>query len=789
MQSTVLSTAFETKSNIVVSAPTSSGKTVIFEIAIARLLYTTQQQKALYLAPTKGLCSERTKDWAAKFQHLNAPVVELTGDSNALGLASAKDARIIISTPEKWDYITRRWSKNDHILRHIKLLLIDEVHFLRERNRGPCLEVLVSRMKDKVDDLRVIALSATVPNADDIAEWVGSNATDSDIDECGSPKTTADLFTFGETYRPCPLRKYVYGYANPEGDYWKLEGNLNSRIMQIIQEHANGRPVLIFAPMRKSASNAAEVLANEFDRLCEARNRPWDPPLPSMTANYDDPNLNELAPRGVAYHHAGLSPRDKRLVESAFLEGRCFVLVSTSSLAVGVNLPAYLVIIRGTKLYQGQWTEMDDLDILQMMGRAGRPQFDREGVCVIMTENNRKDYYVAMARGETPIESTLHLSLIEHVNAEIGQRESCSQDFVENWLRGTFLFVRMKKNLRHYQIEGAGGMNDPEHGVQNLSRHLFKSLREHELLLDATQDGRSEIACSHYGDLLASYFISFKTFLRLLRVKRGASTSDILQVLCLAEEFCEIRIRHGEKGVWNKIRTLSQIRFPPKKVTNATDKLSILIQAVLAGVNVLDIFKEEGEVFKAGFQSEARLVFRQAPRILKCLVDIAVHREDGKTAKDASELVRSTSGQAWDSSPATLRQLDNIGEKYMQLLSEAGIKSIGDVADSDPLRMEHLLNRRSSNFGFKLVQQARSFPDLDLMISEVKHKRFDDCVESRIELAIDLKNSNKEVINVWTAEKQPRYIICLTTSSEGELFDYRRMSRQTFQNCLQAPQI
>lgn len=105
----------------------------------------------------------------------------------------------------------------------------------------------------------------------------------------------------------------------------------------------------------------------------------------------------------------------------------------------------------------------------------------------------------------------------------------------------------------------------------------------------------------------------------------------------------------------------------------------------------------------------------------------------------------------------------------MQLLSEAGIKSIGDVADSDPLRMEHLLNRRSSNFGFKLVRQARSFPDLDLMISEVKHKRFDDCVESRIELAIDLKNSNKEDINMWTDEKQPRYIVCLTTSSEGEV--------------------
>lgn len=105
----------------------------------------------------------------------------------------------------------------------------------------------------------------------------------------------------------------------------------------------------------------------------------------------------------------------------------------------------------------------------------------------------------------------------------------------------------------------------------------------------------------------------------------------------------------------------------------------------------------------------------------------------------------------------------------MQLLSEAGITSIGDVACSDPLRIEHLLNRKSSSFGFNLVQQARNFPDLNLVMSEISHRHLNDHVESRIQISIDVKNTDKEVVGVFTSERQPRYVVCLTASSEGQV--------------------
>lgn len=105
----------------------------------------------------------------------------------------------------------------------------------------------------------------------------------------------------------------------------------------------------------------------------------------------------------------------------------------------------------------------------------------------------------------------------------------------------------------------------------------------------------------------------------------------------------------------------------------------------------------------------------------------------------------------------------------MQVLSGAGIQSIADVAKSEPLRIEHLLNRRSSSFGLKLVRQAQSFPELDLMMSEIKHTRSNDCVESRIELSVSVTNNDKESVAVSTADRQPRYIVCMTTSSDGQV--------------------
>jgi ATP-dependent DNA helicase HFM1/MER3 len=135
-----------------------------------------------------------------------------------------------------------------------------------------------------------------------------------------------------------------------------------------------------------------------------------------------DKQLKQFIVKGIAFHHAGLAPKDRQVVEALFITGQIQVVCATTTLAVGVNLPCRLVIIKGTNQYQFSSQKMEeycDHDISQMIGRAGRPQFDHKGIAVIMTSSDRKGYFQTMVNGQEVIESALHFSLVEHLNSEI----------------------------------------------------------------------------------------------------------------------------------------------------------------------------------------------------------------------------------------------------------------------------------------------------------------------------------------------------------------------------------
>ncbi len=195
--------------NVVVSAPTGSGKTVLFELAICKLLHgnPTPGSKIIYMSPTKALCAERAKDWNQKFKCLGIKCAELTGDTDSADLSHIKESDIIITTPEKWDSISRRWQDSKRLVLMVRLFLIDEVHMLKEK-RGATLEVVVSRMKQIGTNIRFIALSATVPNIKDIAQWIGRSSRDT--------LQSATVLQYGEEYRPVKIEKFVYGFSQGE---------------------------------------------------------------------------------------------------------------------------------------------------------------------------------------------------------------------------------------------------------------------------------------------------------------------------------------------------------------------------------------------------------------------------------------------------------------------------------------------------------------------------------------------------------------------------------------------
>jgi ATP-dependent DNA helicase HFM1/MER3 len=269
VQSKCFPFVYNTNDNFVLSSPTGSGKTAVLELAICRLMsgFANGSYKVIYQAPTKSLCSERQRDWQQKFGPFDLQVAELTGDTDHAQLRNVAHASIIITTPEKWDSITRKWKDHQKLMQMVKLFLIDEVHILKE-DRGATLEAIVSRMKSVGCDIRFVALSATVPNSQDIATWLGKDSV--------TPYIPAPREKFGEEFRPVPLTKHVCGYQSNCNDF-AFEKTLNAKLPDVIARWSQRKPLMVFCFTRNSCVETAKLLANWWATK-GPRDRYWEAP-------------------------------------------------------------------------------------------------------------------------------------------------------------------------------------------------------------------------------------------------------------------------------------------------------------------------------------------------------------------------------------------------------------------------------------------------------------------------------------------------------------------------------
>lgn len=279
VQSKCFPVVYSTNDNFVLSAPTGSGKTAVLELAICRLMsgFANSSFKIVYQAPTKSLCSERQRDWQRKFRPFDLEVAELTGDTDNAQLRNVQHASIIITTPEKWDSVTRKWKDQQKLMQMVKLFLIDEVHILKE-NRGATLEAIVSRMKSVGSDIRFVALSATVPNSQDIATWLGKDSV--------TPYIPAPRERFGEEFRSVPLAKHVCGY-NAAGNDFAFENTLNAKLPGIIAKWSQRKPIMVFCFTRKSCEDTAKYLSSWWDSK-GPRDRYWESPRKRVTMEDKD---------------------------------------------------------------------------------------------------------------------------------------------------------------------------------------------------------------------------------------------------------------------------------------------------------------------------------------------------------------------------------------------------------------------------------------------------------------------------------------------------------------------
>ena len=230
--------------NMVVSAPTSSGKTVIFEMAIINQLK-HGPLKCLYLAPIKSLCHEKFGSWHQKFRKI--VIFELTSDTSTQQENSneLEQVNLVVATPQKIDAYSR---KSLDYLSKINLLLIDEVHMLNFEERGATLEAVISRIMS-ISNPRVIAVSATIPNIKEVAQWL---------------KVSTDMtFVFGDEYRPVKINKVVLGFKSSNNPY-TFEKILNYKLTQVIRNYSQERGVLVFCQTQKGTQMACQQVISDM---------------------------------------------------------------------------------------------------------------------------------------------------------------------------------------------------------------------------------------------------------------------------------------------------------------------------------------------------------------------------------------------------------------------------------------------------------------------------------------------------------------------------------------------
>lgn len=333
IQTQIFHTLYHTDSNVLLGAPTGSGKTIAAEIALFRVFNTKPGAKVVYIAPMKALVRERVDDWKIKIErNMGRRVVELTGDVTPdIGTIMAAD--VIVTTPEKWDGVSRGWPSRSYV-REVALIIIDEIHLLGE-DRGPVLEMIVSRTnficRRTNEKIRILGLSTAVANANDLAAWLS-------IRKVG-------LYNFSPSVRPVPIEVHVSGFSGKH--YCPRMASMNKPAYRAIKKFSPEKPVIIFVSSRRqtrlTAMDLISLMAGDVHTFGLPYLRISPDELDNILECVSDANLKHTLSFGIGMHHAGLREGDRKLVEELFASQKIQVLITTATLAWGVNLPAHAV--------------------------------------------------------------------------------------------------------------------------------------------------------------------------------------------------------------------------------------------------------------------------------------------------------------------------------------------------------------------------------------------------------------------------------------------------------------
>ncbi len=380
--------------SLMAAIPTASGKTLLAEMAMLRSV--KNGGKALYIVPLRALASEKFERFR-QFEGLGVKVGISTGDYDSKDeWLGGQD--IIVATSEKTDSLLRNGAS---WLSGLTVVVADEIHLIDSASRGPTLEITLAKLKRLNPSLQVIALSATIGNARELAEWMGAGLVVSD-------------------WRPTPLKEGVFfGRAiNFSNEKRVITTPGPDDVLALVSDTlAEGGQCVVFANTRKSSESIAQKLARSLSKKIPEGERASLLEAKQQVMRFAETDtcakLAACVEHGVAFHHAGLKGEHRRIVEEEFRKNRIKVIACTPTLAAGLNLPARRVIIRDYKRFDVNYgsVPIPVLEYKQMAGRAGRPGLDPYGEAVLIAKNHDE-------LGE--LMENYVLSLPEHITSKLG---------------------------------------------------------------------------------------------------------------------------------------------------------------------------------------------------------------------------------------------------------------------------------------------------------------------------------------------------------------------------------
>ncbi|KAM7261422.1 hypothetical protein ACFE04_008789 [Oxalis oulophora] len=703
VQTQVFTVLYNSDDNIVVAAPTGSGKTICAEFAILRNHQKGSESvmRAVYIAPLEDIAKERYRDWEKKFgQGLGLKVSMLTGET-ATDLKLLERSQIIISTPEKWDALSRRWKQRKYI-QQVSLFIIDELHLIGGHN-GPVLEVVVSRMRyigSQVENkIRIVALSTSLANAKDLGEWIGA--------------TSHGLFNFPPGVRPVPLEIHIQGVdiTNFEA---RMQAMTKPTYTAIIQHAKNEKPAIVYVPTRKHVRLTAVDLVtyssvDTGEKPTFLLRSPEE--MEPFVSKIKEATLQETLKHGVGYLHEGLSILDQEVVSQLFEAGWIQVCVMSSSLCWGVSLTAHLVVVMGTQYYDGRenaHTDYPVTDLLQMMGRASRPLLDNSGKCVILCHAPRKEYYKKFLYEAFPVESHLHHFLHDNFNAEVVATVIENKQDAVDYLTWTFMYRRLTQNPNYYNLQGVSNQHLSDH----LSELVENTLSDLEASKCITIEEDMDISSLNLGLIASYYYISYTTIERFSSsLTPKTKMKGILEILASASEFAQIPLRPGEEDSIRKLIHHQRFSFENPRCTDPHVKANALLQAHFARHHV-----------GGNLSLDQREILLSASRLLQAMVDVISSNGWLSLALLAMEVSQMVTQGMWERDSVLLQLphfTKDLAKKCQE--NEKSIETVFDLVEMEDAERCELLQMSDSQL-LDIARFCNRYPNIDMAYEVVNEE-------------------------------------------------------------------